>query len=88
MALASCATRSASPPPAVEKPKPEAVDPRVCAEVTPAPALPAGAAIPQAVTVEERVGLSAFLTWVAELVDHDKAMTSRASLARDEACRR
>ena len=87
MALASCATPSASPPPAVEKPKPEAVDPRVCAEVVKAEALPAGAGVPQAVTPEERAALAAFLTWVAGLVDHDRVMTERADLARRESCK-
>jgi hypothetical protein len=38
------------------------------------------------VTAEERSGLSLFLTWVAELVDHDKAATERNELARREVC--
>lgn len=84
----SCATPSASRlPPAIEQPKPEAVDPRVCAEVVKAEPLPAGASIPQAVTPAEREGLSLFLTWVAGLVDHDQGMTDRADLARREACK-
>lgn len=87
LALASCATRSASPPPAVEQPKPHAPDPRICAEVTKAEPFPAGAGIPQAVTAEERDGLAAFLTWVAGLVDHDKQMTERADLARRDVCK-
>lgn len=86
LALASCATPSASPP-AVEKPAPLAVDPRVCGEVRKADALPAKASIPQAVTAEEREGLSLFLGWVAGLVDHDQQMTARADLARREACK-
>lgn len=87
LALASCATRSASPPIIVEQPKPQAPDPRICAEVSKAEALPAEASIPQAVTTEERAGLAAFLTWVAGLVDHDKQMTERADLARRDACK-
>lgn len=86
LALASCATRSVSPP-AVEQPKAEAPDPRICAEVRKAAALPAAASVPQAVTIEERAGLQAFLTWVADLVDHDRQMTDRADLARREACK-
>lgn len=86
LALASCATPSGSLP-AAEKPRPQAVDPRVCAEVRKGEALPAKASIPQAVTAEEREGLSLFLTWVAALVDHDGQMTDRADLARREACK-
>lgn len=87
LALASCATPSASPPPAVEQPKAKAPDPRICAEVAPAADLPAGASLPQAVTPEERQGLALLLGWVAELVDHDKVMTDRADLARREVCK-
>jgi hypothetical protein len=86
LALASCATPSASPPPAVEQPKPKATDVRICAEVRKADDLPAGASLPQAVTPAERAGLSLFLTWVASVVDHDKGMTERAELARRETC--
>lgn len=86
LALASCATPSASPP-VVDQPKPKAFDPRICAEVRKADPLPAGASIPQAVTAEERAGLALFLTWVAALVDHDRQMTDRADLARREACK-
>ena len=86
LALASCATPSASPP-VVDRPKPLAPDPRVCAEVRKAEPLPAGAGVPQAVTPEERAALAAFLTWVAALVDHDRVMTDRADLARREACK-
>ena len=86
LALASCATPSVSPPPAVEQPKPKAPDPRICAVVRKADDLPAGASIPQAVTAEERAGLSLFLTWVASLVDHDKAATDRNDLTRREVC--
>lgn len=86
LALASCATPSVSPP-VVERPKPLAPDPRVCAEVRKADALPAKASVPQAVTAEEREGLSLFLTWVAALVDHDQQMTDRTDLARREACK-
>lgn len=87
LALASCATRLASPPPAVEQPKAKAADPRICAEVRKADELPAGATIPQAVTVEEQRGLSLFLTWVSSLVDHDGQMTERAHLARNDVCK-
>lgn len=86
LALASCATPSASPP-VVDQPKALAPDPRVCAEVRKADPLPTGASIPQAVTAGEREGLSLFLTWVAALVDHDRQMTDRADLARREACK-
>lgn len=86
LALASCATPSASPPIVVDQPKPQAPDPRICGEVHKASALPPSASIPQAVTASEREGLSLFLTWVADLVDHDKQATDRAELARHEVC--
>lgn len=85
LALASCATPSASPP-VVDQPKPKAADPRICAEVRKADPLPAGASIPQAVTAEERAGLALFLTWVAGLVDHDREATERNELALNAVC--
>lgn len=87
LALASCATRSASPPIAVEKPKPEAVDPRLCADIKPRGALPAGASVPQPVTAEERQGLALFLEWVAELVDRDDQALERARLTQRDVCK-
>lgn len=87
LALASCQTPSGSLPP-VEQPKPKAVDPRICMAVRRGEPLPAGAAIPQPVTAEERQGVALFLTWVAEQVGVRDENTDRSELARRQSCSR
>jgi hypothetical protein len=62
------------------------VDVRICAEVPASPGMPRSADLVQPETPAEKVGFDAFMTWVAELVDHDGAVTARAVLAKKEAC--
>jgi hypothetical protein len=50
----------------------------VCADVPPEPRLPDGAAIPAPVTDAERLGMSAFLQWGAQLGDWARSLEVRA----------
>lgn len=83
--LSACATPSGSVPPA-EQPKPKAVDVRICADVPKPPTLPKGADLVQPETAAERSAFALFVTWAAQLVDHDKQMTDRTELARRQSC--
>lgn len=85
LALTCCATRPAPRRPA-EIPPPKAVDVRICAEVPASPAMPRSADLVQPETPAEKIGFNAFMTWVAQLVDHDAGVTDRAILAKKEGC--
>jgi len=82
LALASCATR-----PAPDSVAPLRLDPAACVTPAAAPKLPDGAGVPVAVTPEERVALSLFLNWTAQVVDWGKALADRqAKTAASTAC--
>lgn len=85
MILLSCVTLSACdktlpPPKLAEQPKPLAVDPRLCADLVPAPKIEGSIVAP--VTPEERELYRMFLTSLARLVDHDAAGWERAKVAK------
>jgi hypothetical protein len=48
--------------------------------------MPRSADLVQPETPAEKVAFDAFMTWVAQLVDHDAGVTARAMLARSESC--
>lgn len=82
--MTACATPSNPAPPSA--PKPAAVDPRVCADVSKEPALPKGATVVQPSTPEEGEATEAFLTWVQASLDWGRTGWARASLAKASAC--
>ncbi|WP_163230103.1 hypothetical protein [Caulobacter rhizosphaerae] len=59
---------------------------RICADVPASPAMPASADLVQPETPAEKTAFDAFMTWVAQLVDHDAGVTARAELAKAESC--
>ena len=59
---------------------------RICAKIPASPALPSSADLVQPETPAEALSFAAFMTWVANLVDHDREMTGRAELAKKDSC--
>lgn len=48
--------------------------------------MPTSADLVQPETSAEKAAFDAFMTWVAQLVDHDASLTARAELAKKENC--
>lgn len=48
--------------------------------------MPRSADLVQPETPAEKTAFDAFMTWVAQLVDHDAGVTARAVLAKEESC--
>lgn len=84
--LTACATPSSQPPPPVEQPAPEAVDPRLCADVAPEPRLPDGAGLPQPVGEAEAAATELFLGWTQAVLDWGRKYAGVATVAKDSLC--
>lgn len=84
--LTACATPSNPPIPPVEQPAPQAVDPRLCADVQAEPRLPDGASFPQPVGEAEVAATELFLGWVQAALDWGRQYAGRATVAKDTLC--
>jgi len=77
--LMSCETPQVDEPEVIQP----NLDPRICAEMRERPQLPADASLPQPVTEAEQQGMTAFLTWLGDLVSFADEQTAVLDVARE-----
>lgn len=87
LALRGCATTSAPPAAAVERPAPQRLAPDLCTDPPAAPVRPNGAGLVRPATVEEQAAMALMLNWVAATIDWGQALAERAGrTARSSGC--